>query len=230
MIVSHKHKFIFVKTRKTAGTSLEIGLSQYCGPDDIITPITAEDEQVRSDLRFRGPQNFRIPTNWRQPRKIILSALRKPQQFYNHMPARDIIYHLGKDVWNDYFKFTIEREPYGKAISRYYWSTSEPRPTIEDYLQTVPTYLLSNWDHYSINDHVSVDFVIRFEHLNDDVKSIQSQLGLEEITMPRAKGHYRKDRSHYSEVLSPAARDRIELVCSKEIRCFGYAWDGNPAR
>ena len=37
MIISHKHKFIFFKTRKTAGTSLQIALSEFCGSDDIIT-------------------------------------------------------------------------------------------------------------------------------------------------------------------------------------------------
>ncbi|PYL93687.1 MAG: hypothetical protein DMF14_00320 [Verrucomicrobia bacterium] len=39
MIISHKHKFIFIKTVKTAGTSLEVFLSQHCGPDDVLTPF-----------------------------------------------------------------------------------------------------------------------------------------------------------------------------------------------
>lgn len=43
MIVCHEHKFIFIKTRKTAGTSAEIALSQHCGTRDIITPMAPED-------------------------------------------------------------------------------------------------------------------------------------------------------------------------------------------
>ena len=43
MIASHQHRFIFLKTRKTAGTSVEIALSKVCGPDDIITEISPED-------------------------------------------------------------------------------------------------------------------------------------------------------------------------------------------
>ena len=57
MILSHKHKFIFIKTRKTAGTSIEIALSRFCGKDDIITPISPEDEKIRKKIGVK-PQNY----------------------------------------------------------------------------------------------------------------------------------------------------------------------------
>jgi hypothetical protein len=228
VIVSHRHKFIFVKTRKTAGTSLEIGLSQHCGPDDVITPVAAEDEELRAELGFRSPQNTAIPARWTQPRQLLRAALGRIGKFYNHMPAKDIRRFVGEGTWDDYFTFTIEREPYGKAISRYYWSTTEPRPTIDDYLRTAPVHLISNWGVYTINDTVAVDFVIRFERLAEDIERVRDTLGLAEITMPRAKGGYRKNRAHYSEVLGPAARERIELVCAKEIKHFGYGWRSAP--
>lgn len=37
MIVSHRHRFVFVKTRKTAGSSIEAALFPFLGPDDICT-------------------------------------------------------------------------------------------------------------------------------------------------------------------------------------------------
>jgi len=39
MILSHKYKFIFIKTVKTAGTNIEVLLSQQCGSSDVVTPI-----------------------------------------------------------------------------------------------------------------------------------------------------------------------------------------------
>ena len=58
MLLSYRHRFIFIKTRKTAGTSIEMLLSLWLAdPRDIITPISAEDEAVR---RMSGiaPKNY----------------------------------------------------------------------------------------------------------------------------------------------------------------------------
>src|SRR5262245_14307166 len=54
MIISHEHQFIFLKTRKTAGTSVELALRQLCGPDDIIAPIGDAEERRQQALHYRG--------------------------------------------------------------------------------------------------------------------------------------------------------------------------------
>src|SRR5262245_11425347 len=75
MIVSHKHKFIFIKTKKTAGTAIEAALSELCGPEDVITPYREESEQDRKGL---SPQNFRIehPLKPRRPLTQAADAAR----------------------------------------------------------------------------------------------------------------------------------------------------------
>ena len=41
MILSHSHRFIFIKSAKTAGTSLESALSNDCDGKDLVAPIGA---------------------------------------------------------------------------------------------------------------------------------------------------------------------------------------------
>ncbi|XFA72813.1 hypothetical protein RYO59_001043 [Thermosynechococcaceae cyanobacterium Okahandja] len=226
MIINHTYKFIFLKTRKTAGTSLEIALSQFCTAADVITPIRWQDERIRRQLGYPGPRNFRAPLADYQFADWLRLLYRGPKRKFNtHFSAAEIKAVVDPKIWSNYYKFCFERNPFDKAISRYYWNTREPRPPIDAYLQTVPEILLSNWEIYTIADEIVVDFVGRYERLSDDLALIQATLGLPApLNLPRAKGGYRKNRDHYSRVLNAAARQRIETVCAKEIAQFGYQW------
>lgn len=227
MIVSHRYRFIFLKTRKTGGTSVEIGLSRFCSPADIITPVTLQDEQLRASLGYPGPRNAAIGLRHYETLDWLrLLGKRRRKQYFNHATAEYVRHHIGESIWNSYFKFCFERNPFDKAVSRYYWSTREPRPSLERYLDDVPVRLLSDWDIYTINDHLAVDFVGRYENLQEDLARVAAQLGLPEApTLPRAKSNYRTSRSHYSELLTPRARERIERVCAKELNAFDYRWE-----
>jgi len=230
MIVNHKYKFIFFKTRKTAGTSIEIALSKFCGDGDIVTRIHKESEPQRQELGFRGPQNYDVPLrfykklDWLQ---LLFSQKRK--RFRNHSKAQYIKENMCDEIWNTYFKFCFERNPFDKAISRYYWSTSEPRPKIYDYLSAAQIKYLTNWDIYTINDQVAADFVGRYENLADDLAVVANKIGIPgPLNLPQAKSGYRQNREHYSHVLDPQSRARIELVCAKEITALNYAWEDLP--
>jgi hypothetical protein len=233
MIVCHKYKFIFIKTRKTAGTSVEIALSQFCGKDDIITTLAKEDEQMRIELGYRGPQNFRVPfkhhkltaytlTDWV---KVLLKQRPNPH-IRRHADATFARSYLGEEVWNTYFKFSFERNPFDKAISRYYFQTRdlESRPEINSYIQSNTEIMLSTWNKYTINDQIVMDFIGRYERLTDDLVEIAQKIGLPELVLPKAKGNFRENRQHYSEVINATTRNHIEKMCSREIEAFGYQW------
>jgi len=209
---------------------VEIALSRLCGPDDVITQISEEDEALRSELGFRGPQNLGIPAQHQSAHDRVLAALlRKPPAFYNHAPASFVRRNVDPEIWRTYFKFCFERNPYDKAISRYFWSTrdtSEPRP-IAHFLGQAKRRQLSNWQVYTIRDEIAVDFVGRFEHLQEDLAAALGQIGLEvEMPLPRAKTRYRRDKRHYSQVLDSASRALVERVCARELEAFGYPWEG----
>ena len=49
-------------------------------------------------------------------------------------------------MWRSYYKFAIERDPWDKAISLYYWRTrnEQPRRPLLQFLQKVGARSLSN--------------------------------------------------------------------------------------
>ncbi|KAB1064878.1 sulfotransferase family 2 domain-containing protein [Salibacter halophilus] len=228
MIISHKHRFIFIKTEKTAGTSIEIALSKICGPNDVITPIEPVDEEYRKEIGVRSCQNYRIPFSKWSFKDFLnsLKILRLPS-FYNHMPAKKIKQYVTEDQWNDYYKFTFERNPFDKLISYYFWTnTNNDYSSIQEFIDSGKAKGIAGYDLYTINDEIVVDKVYNYENLKEAMLDISSKLKLdEELKLPqrKAKGHVRKNRDHYSKVLN---NDQIEWVKKeffKEIDLFNYA-------
>lgn len=235
MLISHKHKFIFIKTQKTAGTSIEMALSKYCGPEDVITP---DDELERIRAGFPASRNcgyapfstYRLKDWYRLVRRG-----RRKLLFYNHMPATEIQAHIDEALWQNYYKFCFDRNPWDKTISYYYFKyRTGPKlgrkddkkiPTLSEFLHTEQLKMISDWWRYTIDDRVVVDHLGRYEDLTDELAGITRHLDLPPIeALPRLKTGIRKDQRPYKEVLSNADRDRIADVFAKEIDYFGFQY------
>jgi hypothetical protein len=227
MIVSHRHRFIFLKTRKTAGTSIEVALSQFCGDRDIITPVAPEDEAVRGQLGYPGPQNYQVPLlryGKRQWRKLLVD--RRRAKFYNHIPAGQARAFLGDRVWNSYYKFCFDRNPWDRMVSAYYWHrfrSGDSDLEFQDFLMQQRPRVLSNYAIYSIDSSVAVDLVGRFENLLPDFNRALAHIGIDEpVELPRLKAKARTDKRPYSEVISPEQQRYIATHCQAEIALMDY--------
>jgi hypothetical protein len=230
MILSHRHRFIFLKTAKTAGTSVEIALSRFAGPDDVITPISRDDEQLRQDCGGLGPQNYRLPPQRRHLRRIAGSLLRgRWPCYYNHMSAAEVRKYAGEDVWGSYFRFCIERNPFDRVVSLYWWChRREPRPTLSDFLRSPQLDLLTQRGIELYTDsagRVLVDQVLRYEHLEADLEIVCQRLGLpESLRLPRAKSGHRPRQQSWREVFNAADRRLVERKFEREMELFDYGW------
>ena len=215
MILSHEHEFVFLKTRKTAGTSVEIALSTVCGPEDVITPIAEEDEALRRETGGRGPQNHESP------------PLRR--RAYNHMPAQMVKKVLGRERWERYFTFAVERNPWDAVVSLYHWryrDTPDPMPFAEFVSSPmVESYATKNARIYRIRGEIAVDRILRYESLDSELAKVWSDLGLPGgPDLPRAKAGARPGGS-YASYYDPDTAVRVSEVFAPMIRDLGYQLD-----
>jgi len=228
MIVNHAYRFIFLKTRKTAGTSIEVALSPFCGPDDIVTPISPKDETLRGPEN--SPRNHRgafnpfpeLPTPGTDITRTLRDAVRG-RKFFNHMTATQAHNRLPREVWNGYFKFCFVRNPWDRTVSMFHWENrGKERPrTWEEFLEWGE--FRPDFGLYSLGGKLAMDFVGRYESLQDDLTRALQMTGLtDQIELPRAKGDFRKDPRDYRDYYTPAQRDVIAKVFAPEIEMFGY--------
>ena len=235
MLISHQHRFIFLKTQKTAGTSLEIALSGFLSKQDVITPLSrkwpwpSEDEATRRELDLPGPSNCLAPIHTYRPSDAwnLITKGKLKKSFYNHMPAQEVKCKVTDQVWNEYIKISIERNPFDRAISTYYWRTrkQKARPCINEYVQKCNPEHLTNWNIYSINDNLITDIMLRYEELTNDLVALTKTLNLKTlIQLPpkRTKGQFRQDKRPWQDVLDDSSIKRIRSICHREISNFGY--------
>jgi hypothetical protein len=233
MILSHEHRFIFLKTNKTAGTSVEIALSGVCGVDDVLTPVSPVDEEKRSGPGYRGAQNYLLPDSaygpWDRLRRRLTG--RPAMRFYNHMSAAEVKSRVASDVWDGYYKFCFERNPWDRVISMYFWKTRDlpesRRPSLSRFLDSPKLRLLIEKGRgvYTIGGEVVVDRVCRYEDLAGELETVRQVVGIETpLAIPRTKAGFRRDRKHYREILTPAERDRIAELFRFEIELMGYEY------
>ena len=230
MIICHQHRFIFLKTSKTAGTSIEIALSKFCGDGDIITPISKPDEMIRRDLGYPGPQNYAAPF-WEYNVKDLFRLIvknRKKKRYYNHIPAERVRQSIPAEIWDTYYKFCFVRNPWDRLVSYYYWfHKGKDRPTFSEYIKSeVPLTLIKRgYEIYTIDDEVVVDGVYRYEDLEAAIEDLSVRLNLPSVpVLPNAKSSHRTDKRHYREVYTEEEREKVAKLFAKEIQLFQYSF------
>jgi Sulfotransferase family len=225
MIVSHRYRFVFLKTAKTAGTSIEIALSKFAGPLDIVTACTPADEELRKALGYVAPQNYEVPLGrikalaWRY-------ATGQRLAFYNHMGAETVRQLLGAKIWSSYFKFCVERNPWDKVVSAYYFDRLASKAmSLSEYVQSGAASNLAGYNLYTIGGEIAVDKIYFYEDLENALKDLAERCGIAEpIVLPRAKAQFRPADTSYRMVLTKKDAEKIAQVYAREIAMFGYSW------
>ena len=236
MIYLRERKLLFLKPRKTAGTSVEIALSRYAGPEDIVTPVLAEDELKRMEVGGQFPVNWTTPEKEARFREEMLRYRRGAQKtppffqittskFFNHISPKKIAERAGEDFLHDAKVVTMCRHPYEVFVSQVYFFRSFRKLEIgfSELAEILAQEIVTNLPFYFYKDQVLPARVIRYEHLNADLRAFEAEEGLRILDyLPVTKQGARDDRRPAREILSPALRE----ICYRRNRpifdLFGY--------
>jgi hypothetical protein len=243
MIISHRHRYIYVKAEKVGGTSVEVALARSCGPEDIITPSEAFDPSKDETPYSQPGQNA--------------------SGFRHHSEPSEIRRKIGENIWREYFKIGVVRNPWDLVVSQYFWEKSW-RPELQerilrnylghmhwlslDYHRRFVTAGLRRilgvgedfgWYARAMARQRSVekywfdtsgrrilDRYLSFENLNSDFGELCEELGIDVGPLPRLKTLVRRSRRAYPDFYTAETRRHIETIYGRTIAAFGYQFGG----
>ncbi|SFL72911.1 hypothetical protein [Shimia aestuarii] len=237
VIVSFSKNFLLIKTRKTAGTSVELALSPFLAAGDVATPINPKEEETRN-----AGEGVLIG----RPARLGISLR-------DHSPLWRARFVYGRRI-DDMRIVTIARNPWDRAVSQFFWTmrrtdmrardfgdqraafakytrTYGPRGPLDWVYGRKRQRALSNHHMYSRNGENQAAFVIFFERLEEDLARLGAGLGLEGRPVPpNAKSGIRpKTARRWQEYYDDDLRDFVARHCRREIEDYGYDFAGEAA-
>ena len=229
-LVSHTNEFVFLKTRKTAGTTVEMFLEPLCRPAGHVpaerTPTLISREGVVA--RRMTPLLRPGILHWRRNR------------WRQHMTAAEMRRALGAARWGRYRKISTVRNPFDRAISQFHWAYREYpelKAPFDEKRALFSKFLChprfkTDYNIAYLDDEFILDDVVRFEHLREDVAALtrRNDWPLDIDTLPHMKSS-RKARGTIpvSDYYRDEDRDQVLKHFSWIFDRCGYSTDPRDA-
>lgn len=207
MIISFKHRFIFIKNRKVGGTSLEKYLI-----DKVL--------DTKTDINT-GSIHDNYPSN--NIKKI------DGGEVSGHLSIIDISKILKKnleELMSSFYIFSIERNPFDKCVSSYYFHKKDE--SFLDFLKN-SKYIPKDWNKYTLNNNIigRIYLYEEFEKIFDSLNVILNlknnfKLNLEEFKAYNFKSNYRPKNLSYQRHYCEESKNLVKDYFFEELDSFKY--------
>jgi Sulfotransferase family len=201
-MISLQKRFLFVHIPKTAGNSIQSALRDY-----------SEDQLVALRKEQDGIERF---------------GLCNPKyKIKKHSTLAEYRNALGREQFRNLYKFTCVRNPWDRMVSYYFTPTQTPETWDRKKFRKIIFKAVSVADYLRLDDgeenpFANVNYVMRFENLADDFRTVCGTLGLLPTTLPR---YNRSRRDHYSKYYDNDLRELVRSRFAAEIERFSYTFE-----
>lgn len=225
-LVSFSHKFIFLKTRKTAGTSVEMYLQPFCTPSD--TPVEEWCEAIVSKQGIVG-QRLGV-----EGRRLPPADPSLRDQWFSHQNAADLKRKLPWWAWRRSTKITVLRNPFRRVLSGFLWRN---RKVLDDWsIERQIRQFRKSLRNDIISDDRSIvfikgkfqpDIVLHAECLASELPALMSRLNLDptRTTLPRTKVSKPKKNLPLSDWYDAEGESAVRKNLSWMFETGGYSLD-----
>ena len=201
-MISFQKRFLFVHIPKTAGNSIQSVLRDYS--EDQIVALRSEQDGIER-FGLRNP-NYKIK---------------------KHSTLDEYRAALGEDRFRRLYKFTCVRNPWDRMVSYYFRPTQHIGELDRKEFRKVISKALSVADYLRLDKgdddpFANVDYIIRFERLADDFRSVCAILGIPPVSLPQ---YNRSSRVHYSKYYDDKLRELVRKRFAGEIERFDYTFE-----
>ncbi|MFA6961187.1 MAG: sulfotransferase family 2 domain-containing protein [Opitutaceae bacterium] len=205
MLISHRHKFIFIHIYKNAGTSITQALR----------PLTGGERRRWLGRKLRG---YGLHT------RLDCSPCAP------HATATEIIEGIGRRKFEDYFSFAIVRNPWDWQVSLYTFVLKDSTHHQHVFMKSLGSFenyirwrcteepVLQKKFIYSDDGHQLVNFVGRYEAIDADFSIICQRIGVS-VELPRLNISRTKP---WKEFYTVETRDLVQKTFAADIEQFGY--------
>jgi Sulfotransferase family len=200
-MISLQKRFLFVHIPKTAGNSIQSALRNY-----------SEDELVALRKEQDGIERFGL----RNP----IYPVKKHSILAEYRAA------LGDAEFGKLYKFTCVRNPWDRMVSYYFTPTQHQGTWNRKKFKDVISKVLTAADYLRLGKSEdpfgNVNYIMRFENLQDDFRTVCAALDISPETLPQ---YNRSNREHYSRYYDDELRELVRERFGTEIGRFGYAFE-----
>lgn len=228
VFISHSHEFVFLRTKKTAGTSVE----EYF--ENLLIGEPAGGFSENSDERITRDAYVSSRGSGKAWVKNILPG---------HASSEKILRSIGDERFHSYTKVSCVRNPWDQVVSFFWWRQSF-NPYFHRIVENLPMSLVrlvfTIWFYRTREKIEALSFtkqlssggvlpkieIIRYENLQEDLARVTRELGLslQELSIPTRKSAQRGRLEPYQEYYWRPVREAVRKSRGDDLVNFGYSW------